>query len=139
MGANVQQFTQGVHFFKIHGQVYHNTYNINPLENVERRYSQLYVIDSDNATDLRSKNPANEKCDRAILYNLDRVMREVNPYAEAFKNLAEVERNARQEGTTLMDLNMVFNANIHSNMNMNEYPEYRRENLFILGMFLKII
>ncbi|ELQ73811.1 DNA helicase PIF1/RRM3 [Trachipleistophora hominis] len=49
-------------------------------------------------------------------------MRDVNPYAEAFKNLAEVERNALQEGTTLMDLNMVFNANIHRNMNRYNVP-----------------
>ena len=83
MGANVEQFTRGVYFFKVHGQVYHNTYNINPLENTNRRYSQLYVIDTNDATDLRSRNPANEKCDRAILHNLGNTIREVNPYAES--------------------------------------------------------
>ena len=122
MGASIEQFSQGVHFFKIHGQVYHNTYNINPIENVDRRYSQLYVIDTNEATDLRLKNSANERCDRNVLFNRDRTIREINPYAKAFKNLAEVERNAKREGKIPMNLRMVFNKNIHSDMNRYNAP-----------------
>ena len=64
LGAQVETITNGPYCLKIHGQVYHTTYNVNNVdENKPRKYAQLYVIDTDQANDIRTRNGANAACD----------------------------------------------------------------------------
>ncbi|KAF9745488.1 hypothetical protein NGRA_3552, partial [Nosema granulosis] len=51
MGAQIESLSRGSYCFKIHGQVYHNTYNANNISG-ERRYAQLYVEDTEQATNI---------------------------------------------------------------------------------------
>ena len=53
MRAHIQHFSHGPHFFKIHGQVYHNTYHASTNEQNNLKYEQLYVIDTNEATNIR--------------------------------------------------------------------------------------
>ena len=91
MGANMPHMTSGPQFFKIHGQTYHNVYNVHP-NNDERKYGQLYVIDTEEATQIRMLNTANSKCEKNIISELDQLIREINPYANAYKMISEIEK-----------------------------------------------
>jgi hypothetical protein len=50
--AHMEVIGNGPYYFKIHGQVYHNTYNLNSITG-ERKYAQLYVVDTEMATNTR--------------------------------------------------------------------------------------
>ena len=114
LGAQVETITNGPYCLKIHGQVYHTTYNVNNVdENKPRKYAQLYVIDTDQANDIRTRNGANAACDFSVMSNLDRLIRSVNPYAQAYYNMAEVERQAKSNGTYKGNLSMVFNRSLN--------------------------
>lgn len=45
--------------FRIHGQVYHNTYALHPNDDERRKYGQLYIIDSSEAVHERLNNKFN--------------------------------------------------------------------------------
>ena len=54
----------GAYFFKVNGEVCHYTSkSLHPEENKVRSYSQLYILDTETATNQRMKHSANSKCD----------------------------------------------------------------------------
>ena len=58
MGAKiVQPNGRGPYTFRVHGQIYHRTSHMHPNDDQDRQFAQLYVIDSEQATDIRSRNP----------------------------------------------------------------------------------
>ncbi|XP_051168410.1 uncharacterized protein LOC127286139 [Leptopilina boulardi] len=81
----------GPYVFRVHGQVYHNTYALHPDDNENRKYGQLYILDTNDAVLERLKNKCNEKCLSSIMEEIDKLLREINPYAKAFKMMREVE------------------------------------------------
>lgn len=51
----------GPYFFKICGQVYHYAYNsVQPQQGVAPKYSQLYILDSQQANEFRMSHEANK-------------------------------------------------------------------------------
>ena len=60
-------------------------------------YAQLYILDPSAANTYRLERPENHGCLAEIISTLDRIMREISPYAEAFRMLAEVEREERRK------------------------------------------
>lgn len=42
-------------FVRIHGQIYHNISALHPQTNNDRRYGQIYILDSDDALNERLK------------------------------------------------------------------------------------
>ena len=91
MGAQVDHVAgYGPYCFKIHGQVYHRTSHMHPVDGA-RQYAQMYVIDSSMANDLRLQHPSNQNLDVRILRSLDQLIRQVNVYAKAYRTLREVE------------------------------------------------
>jgi hypothetical protein len=107
----MEGISNGPYCFKIHGQVYHNTYNLNSITG-DRKYAQLYVIDTEMATDTRLNVASNRACLREVMVSLDMLIRDINPYSQAYKNMSEVERTQRQMGVPINDLSMVFNRNL---------------------------
>lgn len=81
LGAQIDQVVgRGPYCFKIHGQVYHRTPHMHPIDD-ERRYAQLYVIDSSN--DIRLQHASNVNLDPTIIENLNLLIGENNVYAAA--------------------------------------------------------
>lgn len=60
--------THGPYFFKIIGQVYHCiSTTTQTFPNQKPSYSQLYILDSSSAIDIRMQNTANSKCDHQVI------------------------------------------------------------------------
>ncbi|XP_051156397.1 uncharacterized protein LOC127278640 [Leptopilina boulardi] len=81
----------GPYIYRVHGQVYHNTYALHPDGDDNRKYGQLYIIDTNEAVLERLKNKSNKKCLSSLMEEIDKLLREINPYAKAFKMMREVE------------------------------------------------
>ena len=83
--------TPGPQVFRISGQVYHNTYSLNPDDDKSRKYGQLYIIDNEMANNIRSTNDSNKNFSLEVLKELDDLLRIINPHARAYKMMHEVE------------------------------------------------
>ena len=56
------------YFFKITGQMYHNVSNsIRADKKDTPSYSQLYILDSSTATELRMQNSNNSNCKKEVI------------------------------------------------------------------------
>jgi hypothetical protein len=92
MGANlVSPGGRGPYCFKIHGQIYHRTGTLHPQNEQPRVFSQIYILDTEEATECRKSKPENEGCDGELMQLLGELMTDINPFAEAYKMLHEVE------------------------------------------------
>jgi hypothetical protein len=96
--------------FRIHGQIYHRTSPAHPPEGVTPKFAQLYILDSDEALQTRMAIKENTRCDPRLMAELDAVIREISPFAEAFKMMREVEiekeQRAAKEGRILHPVTM---------------------------------
>nr|XP_047141320.1 uncharacterized protein LOC124816253 [Hydra vulgaris] len=86
--------------FRICGQIMHRVGNLRPDQNVLPSYCQLYVYDPNTALNFRMEQ--NDCCIRELKELLQTIISQQNPYALAFKNMAQVEdeemRQAALEG-----------------------------------------
>lgn len=77
-----------------------------------RRYGQVYILDTEQATEERQRHPGNRECDRDLLMQLHDYMVAHNPYAQSFKLMSEVakkeEEEARRTGKSVKPIRMVF-------------------------------
>ncbi|XP_057381786.1 uncharacterized protein LOC130704351 [Daphnia carinata] len=114
MGAQIDSPPgRGPYCFRIHGQIYHNTTAIGyQHEDNAPKYAQLYFIDSSQANEFRASNPANVRCDRFLMEQLDSLLRQCNPYAAMYKNMsqmaAEEDLLAEMEGRRPMEIGMII-------------------------------
>jgi hypothetical protein len=91
LGAKVKVFDGGVPYcYRIHGQTYHAVGPLNPNDNTTPTYAQLYVYDSEEANRIRMNNVNNSNLNIELLSQLDALLREINPFAEAFKMMKEI-------------------------------------------------
>lgn len=88
---------RGPYCFKIHGQVYHFAGPLHPDPGQRPAFGQIYILDTDQATDERLGNPANADCDPAVMAELSSLLLRTNPYAQAYKMMAEVEEKENSE------------------------------------------
>ena len=88
--------------YRIHGNVY--TMASNLADTDRPAYGQLFVIDPQTALDQRMQRKENEPCHTVIMEALDTMIRSVNPFAAAFKNLITIEK---QQGPSA-DLCLMF-------------------------------
>ena len=79
----------GTYAYRIHGEVY---VQVGHVGSETPSYNQLFVIDSEMALEYRMQRNENRKCLASVMSNLDAVIRSTNPYAEAYKNFSETER-----------------------------------------------
>ena len=80
---------KGPQVLKIGGQLYHNTYALHPNEDEIVKFGQLYVIENDEANNIRYEQ--NTQFSKDLLNKLDNILRAENPYAKAYKMMHEVE------------------------------------------------
>lgn len=92
-GANiVKPSSFGPYAFRLHGQIYHRSGCLHPSAGTTPSYSQLYIMEASQAVDIRLQNSANEACRRDTVSLLTNVIARTNPYAAAFKQMEQVER-----------------------------------------------
>ena len=54
------------YIFKVHGQIYHRTSHMQPVNGENPQYVQLYIIDSAQVTAIRVSHPAKECIPRIL-------------------------------------------------------------------------
>nr|XP_047126443.1 uncharacterized protein LOC124807868 [Hydra vulgaris] len=88
--------------FRVCGQILHRVGNLRPAEGCLPKYCQLYIYDPNAAVSFRMEQPGNDGCIHELMQLLQTLINQENPFALAFKNMAEVEdeeiRQAALEG-----------------------------------------
>jgi hypothetical protein len=101
MGANIASPPgHGPYCFRIHGQIYHRTGTLHPTSEETRMYSQVYILDAEEATNCRLSRNENSSCDPELMKDLGDLMNQISPFAKAYKMLHEVEMEAIQESVS---------------------------------------
>ncbi|XP_065658931.1 uncharacterized protein LOC136083459 [Hydra vulgaris] len=72
-------------------QVFHRFGNLRPNQDVPPTYCQLYIYDPLAAVNFRIQQCGNDLCLNDLMFQLQTIISEENPFALAFKNMAEVE------------------------------------------------
>ncbi|UYV65733.1 hypothetical protein LAZ67_3005268 [Cordylochernes scorpioides] len=116
MGAQVDVFSgQGPFCYRIHGQIYHLTGPLHPHGNRAPSYAQLYILDSEAANNTRIAASRPLECHPGILTLLDSVLRRVNPYTSAYRQMRQVElaeeHRARIENRQMCQVQMLIRQN----------------------------
>ena len=83
--------------FKIHGQVYHLIGALHPPDGSAPKYSQLYIMEADQAVQACMQAPENDNCRQDIMATLTAVLNIINPYAAAYNHMHEVEKASIEE------------------------------------------
>ena len=114
---------RGPYTFRLHGQLYHRAGSLHPLEGQTPSYSQLYIIEGEQAVETHLANKHNEKCQRDIMVLLATVLERVSPFAAAYKYMHEVEqqqlRIAAENGVEPPEVTMYFKRG-HDRRRYNE-------------------
>jgi hypothetical protein len=98
IGAEVSHMSgPGTYCYKIQGQIYHRISAIHPNSGERPKFAQLYILDSEEALNERMNIRSNTTCDRQLMSRLDQLIRRINPFAEAFKMMHELEN---EKGST---------------------------------------
>jgi hypothetical protein len=99
-GAKMVSFHgNGPYCFKIHGQIYHRAGSLHPQDDQSPVYSQLYIIEGDQAVEARLNNRQNSECLPDVMRLLTVTLNEVNPYAAAYKHMQQVEAEQIAQAT----------------------------------------
>ena len=107
--ANLETLRPGIFVYKIHGATYFNTSSLHPFkESGPRSYSQLYVVDSDQANQERLGRTENSNCDPRLMTDLDAMLRSTNQFAQRFLTVAELEKKEQDNLREPVSLKMMF-------------------------------
>ncbi|XP_054744530.1 uncharacterized protein LOC129248947 [Anastrepha obliqua] len=111
---------RGPYCFRIHGSIYHRVSPLHANNDSNSLYAQLYILDTDQATDIRLQRNAN--CDSSLVKCLHEMISTVNPLARQYKFMAQVEREeeqrARQANRVPHKVSMIFFSS-HANRRYN--------------------
>ncbi|UYV73958.1 hypothetical protein LAZ67_11001589 [Cordylochernes scorpioides] len=88
--------TVGPFCYRIHGQIYLLTGPLHPNDNRTPSYAQLYISDSEAANNIRIAASGPLACHPPILTLLDSVLRRVNPYTSAYRQMLQFEKDEEQ-------------------------------------------
>ncbi len=128
MGASISQPPgRGPNCFKIHGQIYHRVSPLHPNEKDSPRFAQLYILDSDEALDMRMKIKENNRYDPELMDKLDSLMRQKNEYAKAYKMMREFEmkeeNQANKEGRSIKPISMLIRTDRRNDQRRYNAPK----------------
>ena len=106
---------RGTYAFRIHGQVYHRSGSLHPVDGTSPTYSQLYIqlyiLDGQRAVQERLQCAQNQLA-AEVMTILTTVLERVNPYAAQYKRMLQVEqeqiRIAAENNTVAPTVTMNF-------------------------------
>lgn len=127
MGAKIIDVPgRGPYVFKVHGQTYHKTSNLEPSASQTRQYAQLYVVDSTQALSIRNQHVANINCPPQIVDKIDRFFRQHNRLAQTFHLIREIEERENQQAVAANipppEISMVFRRDRQSDSRRYNEP-----------------
>ena len=126
LGAKIVELPgRGPYVFKVHGQTYHRTSHLQPLDDQVPQFAQLHVFDSTQATDIRHGHIANDLCRREILDQIDRFFRQNNRLAQSYQLMREIEAKEVQcaaETGEVVSVSMVLRRDRHSDQRRYNAP-----------------
>ena len=103
---------RGPRVVTIHGQAYHTTSPADPPPGHHRQFSQLYILDSQQALHERLSHPANVHLLEEVVRLLQNELDRCNPLAQQYKNLgtilAEERQRAATNNTQLPEIRMII-------------------------------
>lgn len=93
-------------------KVYHRTSHMDQNDQRLPSYAQLYIVDTEQATDIRMARKENEKLKREILMEIDDFFRSHNVIAKSYKMMTEVmnqqTRQAQSNGHQIPNVGLAF-------------------------------
>ncbi|RIB23364.1 hypothetical protein C2G38_1891077, partial [Gigaspora rosea] len=81
---------RGPCIYHIYGQIYHFLSSANPTPDEIPTFGQLYFLDTSEASELRSRHSMNVNLSRKLLDYLEQIIRNISPYAHAYKLMREI-------------------------------------------------
>ncbi|UYV67927.1 hypothetical protein LAZ67_5002522 [Cordylochernes scorpioides] len=113
MGAQVSPPPgYGPYCFRIQGQIYHRTGTLHPEDGEGRKFAQLYILDTEVATEERLKLKENQGCNKDLMNAVATLLQQINPFTEAYRMLGDVEkeeeRKAKENNTELPSIVMAI-------------------------------
>lgn len=108
MVAGKPMFALGGSAYTIHGQVYHYSGDLLPVQGKDPQFSQLYIIDADEATEIRLKGHRQQCCDPGLMRQLADVTAAVYPLAQSFKMMKRVLDEQNEGGQEIAQIAMVM-------------------------------
>ena len=127
---------RGPYTFRLHGQVYHCMGALHPLPDKSPTYSQLYVIEGNQAVEGRLSHQNNKNLKRQIVTTLTTIMDRINPFAAAYRYMHEVEQQqqaiADTNGTPMPDVKMYMKRG-HDRRRYNEPRHDEVAAVFVSG------
>uniref|UniRef100_A0A914VB79 Helitron helicase-like domain-containing protein n=1 Tax=Plectus sambesii TaxID=2011161 RepID=A0A914VB79_9BILA len=115
----------GPYCFRIHGQIYHLTGALHPLEGQPRQFTQLYILDPAAANAERLAAGDNTGCLPAIMATLDAVITRVSPFVAAYQQMWQVE----QEEATHAQMEQRQAHEVVMHIHQNGASDQRRYNV----------
>ncbi|CAL8141391.1 unnamed protein product [Orchesella dallaii] len=111
-GANVKPPPgNGTYCFRVCGQISHRTGSLHPDNDDARVFSQIYILDPEDAVYQRMLLPENKNCTEFIMRKIAEIM-DHNPFAQSVKMLHEVEMGANelavQNGVALTEVKLAI-------------------------------
>eukprot|EP00102_Acyrthosiphon_pisum_P025846 XP_016663056.1 PREDICTED: uncharacterized protein LOC107884766 [Acyrthosiphon pisum] len=113
--------------FTVHGQGYWTISNdLIGNEPIQRRYCQLYFVESGEANRIRREQqllPAAHRLLPSVLEDLDGLLRDINPFAQAFETMREVwaRENAPGRGPQLLPRRVSMHFVADGNVDRRRY------------------
>ncbi|XP_018497175.1 uncharacterized protein LOC100905460 [Galendromus occidentalis] len=102
----------GPYCFRVHGQVYHSFGGLYPREAEAPKCAQVLIMDTEVAAHELAGRQVNTGCRETIFRLLHELLRSTNPYAQAFRLMADVVRDetheAELQGRHTRSVRMVF-------------------------------
>ncbi|UYV64281.1 hypothetical protein LAZ67_3000144 [Cordylochernes scorpioides] len=113
MGAQVSPPPgYGPYCFRIQGQIYHRTGTLHPEDGEGRKFAQLYILDTEVATEERLKLKENQGCNKDLMNSVATLLHQINPFTEAYRMLGDVEkeeeRKAKENNTEMPSIVMAI-------------------------------
>ncbi|XP_065650759.1 uncharacterized protein LOC136078871 [Hydra vulgaris] len=87
----VQSMNHGPLSFRICNQVFHRIGNLRPNQDIPPTYCQLFVYDPLAAVNFRMQQGVKDLCLIELMFRLQTIVSEENPFSLAIKNMAEVK------------------------------------------------
>jgi hypothetical protein len=111
----------GPYCFRIHGQIYHRTSSSAvPIGGEKPKFSQYYVLDSTEMMNEKQELMMRQKLNEQLEILIDAEIRRINPFAEAYKMLAEVERTTN-ESSANNEHNVIMSICRQTNLDPRRY------------------
>ena len=86
----------------LYGQIYHQVSPLYTNPNTTSRYGQLYIFDSAEATTQRLQNDCNSACSGMLLLQLDKMIRQVNPFSKSYMQMHDIITHSNHVTTVRM-------------------------------------